>query len=99
MSSTKHSVSFFQDQLGAAVSFTDDLNGAGPTKILAAPPINDDDLFDPARFRQAQGFQEADVPTLVLTVPVRKPSSQIFIRTHPDRAFQFEAPLLLVSED
>ena len=43
--------------------------------------------FDPAALRLDQNFADsAGVQKLIVTVPVRKPHKQDFIRVHPDPA-------------
>ena len=51
--------------------------------------------FDPSRLRLSQNFAEsAGVKKALLTVPVRKPGRQDFVRVHPDAAYRLETALL-----
>jgi len=53
-------------------------------------------LFDPAALRLDQNFADsAGVQKLIVTVPVRKPHKQDFIRVHPDPAYRL-TPLAIV---
>jgi hypothetical protein len=56
--------------------------------------------FDPARLRLTQNFSEiAGVKKVLTTVPVRKPTRQDFIRTHPDDSYWLETAVLEWKED
>jgi hypothetical protein len=49
-------------------------------------PANGEDVFDPARLRLSQNFADAvGVKKALLTVPVRKPNRQEFVRVHPGK--------------
>lgn len=59
-----------------------------------------DDPFDLARLRLSQDFESTlGIKKALLTVPVRKPNRQEFIRVHPDKAYRFDTALLEVKED
>lgn len=56
--------------------------------------------FDPARLRLSQDFGAAvGVKKALLTVPVRKPSKEWFIQTHPDEAYRIQTAVLELRED
>jgi hypothetical protein len=58
------------------------------------------DPFDPSRLRLFQDFSAAaGVQKLLTTVPVRKPSREWFVRTHPDMAYRLETAVLELKED
>ena len=58
------------------------------------------DQFDPARFRLTQDFGAAlGVKKMLLTVPVRKPSKEWFVQTHPDEAYRMSTAVLELKED
>lgn len=59
-----------------------------------------DSPFDPSKLRLSQNFVETvGVKKALLTVPVRKPGRQDFIRVHPDRAFRLETAVLELKEE
>jgi hypothetical protein len=78
-------------------------NASDPPRPPAAPPAAeppDDDPFDPARLRLPQDFAAAvGVRKLLTTVPVRKPSKEWYVRTHPNPAYWFPAGILELKED
>ena len=56
--------------------------------------------FDPSQLRLSQNFGEAvGVKKVLLTVPVRKPGRQEFIRTQPDTTFRMEAAIIELKEE
>jgi hypothetical protein len=56
--------------------------------------------FDPARLRIGQRFGEGqDVRQVLVSVPVRKPQRQEFIRVHPDPAMSLPVALLELKAD
>jgi hypothetical protein len=56
--------------------------------------------FDLAGLRLSQNFHETlGVKKAVVTVPVRKPGRQDFIRVHPDPAFRLETAILNLKEE
>ena len=57
-------------------------------------------IFDPGRLRLSQNFAEsAGVKKALITVPVRKPGRQDFVRTHPDPLYRLETAVLELKED
>ena len=67
----------------------------GQAEEKKSPP----DPFDPSRLRLSQRFGEAeDVRRVIVSVPVRKPHRQEFVRTHPDLGMWFEAAILELKE-
>jgi hypothetical protein len=59
-----------------------------------------DDTFDPTRLRLSQDFQSmVDVRKVLVTVPVRKPDPQWFVRTHREEGWRLETAVLEVKED
>jgi hypothetical protein len=64
-------------------------------KVEAAP-----DPFDPARFRLSQhNLAAGSVKKQLTVIPVRKPSKEQFVRTHPDPAFRIETLVLELKDD
>ena len=58
------------------------------------------DLFDPARLRLSQDFADGlGVKKALITVPVRKPDRQWFIRVHPDPAYRMPVAMLELKDD
>ena len=58
------------------------------------------DLFDPARLRLSQDFAaNIGVKKALLTVPVRKPHRQEFVRVHPDESWRLETAVLELKDD
>jgi hypothetical protein len=59
-----------------------------------------DDAFDPNRLRLSQDFQSmVDVRKALVTVPVRKPDRQWFVRTRPEEDWRLETAVLEVKEE
>jgi hypothetical protein len=73
-----------------------------PLQIVDGKPVEDSskpaeafDPFDPVNLRLGQDFAETiGVKKLLTKIPVGRPPSQTFIRTHPDPAYRFPAALL-----
>jgi hypothetical protein len=66
----------------------------------AVPGSASQDTFDLSRLRLSQHFaDQIGVKKVLLTVPVRKPDRQWFVRTHPDPAYRCEVAILEVKED
>ncbi len=64
------------------------------------PPQDPGDPFDPARLRLSQDFTSMiGVKKQLLTVPVRKPDRQTFVRTHPDPSYRLETAVIDLKED
>ena len=58
------------------------------------------DPFDLDNLRLRQDFAEtAGVKKLLMTVPVRKPSPQDFVRVHPDPAYRENFPCIELKDD
>jgi hypothetical protein len=58
------------------------------------------DPFDLAYLRLSQDFAAAvGVKKVLTTVPVRRPSPEWFVRTHPDPAYRLPTVLLELKED
>jgi hypothetical protein len=65
--------------------------------ITTATP---DDPFDPARLRLSQDFGESlGVKKQLITVPVRRPDRQWFVRTHPDEEYRLPVGVVELRED
>jgi hypothetical protein len=68
-------------------------SGANSAKQAADP-------FDLDSLRLSQDFASAvGVKTLLKTVPVKKPSKEWFVRTHPDPAYRLQTAVLELKED
>jgi hypothetical protein len=57
------------------------------------------DPFDPQFLRLEPSFEAMGAKKQLLSVPVRKPDKQVFIRCHPDPAYRMNCALIEVSED
>jgi hypothetical protein len=58
------------------------------------------DPFDPDSLRLSQGFTAmTDVKQVLLTVPVRKPSPQDFVRTRPEEEWQLTTAVIYQNEE
>ena len=58
------------------------------------------DPFDPANLRLDQSFTETvGVKKLRLTIPVRKPSPQDFVRLHPDPTYRENFPIIELKDE
>lgn len=68
--------------------------GAAPAKSLDA-----NDPFNFERLRLPQDFAETSVKKAIVSVLVRKPDRQVFVRVHPDPAWHFETGLLTLREE
>ena len=58
------------------------------------------DKFDPTNLRLSQDFASiAGVKKALITVPVRKPTRQEFVRVHPDEAYRLQTVVLELKEE
>ena len=56
--------------------------------------------FDPSRLRLSQNFSETvGVKKALITVPVRKPTRQEFVRVHPSEEYRLETAVLELKEE
>jgi hypothetical protein len=63
-------------------------------------PTTPPDPFDPENLRLSQSFVEtAGVKKLRLTIPVRKPSAQDFVRVHPDPLYRENFPMIELKDE
>lgn len=63
---------------------------------LTGPP----DPFDPSRLRLSQDFAaQIGVKKQLITVPVRKPDRQWFVRTHPHENYRLPVGVIELKED
>jgi hypothetical protein len=75
-----------------------DLNAVSANGATA-PAVAGPDPFDPESLRLPQDFSAAlRVKRALLTVPVRKPSREWFIRVHPDPAYRLHTAVLELKE-
>jgi hypothetical protein len=73
---------------------------AGPNAEINPKIAGGPDPFDLKALRLDQSFAEtAGVRKLLTTVPVRKPGSQDFVRTHPDLGFRDNFALIELRDD
>ena len=69
--------------------------GPGGSADDAAP-----DPFDPGRLRLSQDFAAGlGVKKALLTVPVRKPSKEWWVQTHPNESYRIQTAVLELKED
>ena len=58
------------------------------------------DPYDPSRLRLSQDFASSlGVKKALLTVPVRKPSKEWWVQTHPDESYRLQTAVLELKED
>jgi acetoin utilization deacetylase AcuC-like enzyme len=70
------------------------------TSINHNPQQNSEDPFDPSRLRLSQNFAETvGVKKALITVPVRKPGRQDFIRVHSDESYRLETAVLELKDE
>jgi hypothetical protein len=70
-------------------------NGTHPPDPIVAGP----DPFDPESLRLPPDLGAAlGVKKILLTVPVRKPAKEWFIRVHPDPAYQLSTAVIELKE-
>jgi hypothetical protein len=70
-------------------------NGSGKNKVDDV-----ESLFDPSRLRISQNFaDQVGVKKVLLTIPVRKPHRQEFIRVHPNPSYYLDTLVLELKED
>jgi hypothetical protein len=75
------------------------LDPSGSTETKQEPSV-EQDPFDPARLRLPQNFGEmVGVKKALLTVPVRKPNRQDFIRVHPSEDYRLETAVLELKDE
>jgi hypothetical protein len=73
-------------------------DGVGMGRTDPVKPQNDP--FDLESLRLSQDFASAvGVKPLIKTVPVKKPSKEWFVRTHPDPAYRLQTAVLELKED
>jgi hypothetical protein len=76
---------------------TSDVNLDATANVVS---IANSDPFDPANLRLSQAFtQTVGVKKLLLTIPVRKPSPQDFVRVHPSPDFRGDFPIIDLKDD
>lgn len=71
------------------------------TSMQPNPPQSDgENPFDPARLRLSQNFAETlGVKKALITVPVRRPNKQEFVRVHPSPDYRLETAVLELKEE
>lgn len=79
------------------------LNGTGvaePTETPAGATAAAGGVADLSRLRLSQNFAATiGVKKAVLTVPVRKPTRQEFVRVHPDHAYRMQIGLIELRDE
>ena len=73
----------------------------GNSPVVDSPPtVTAPDPFDPSRLRLSQNMTAAlGVKKHLTTLPVRKPSKEWFVRTHPDPTYRLETCVIELKED
>ena len=67
---------------------------------VSFPEPDSGNQFDPKRLRLSQNYADAiGVKRARLTIPVRKPHRQWFIRVHPDPEYMMDTLVLELEED
>jgi DNA-binding protein HU-beta len=56
--------------------------------------VEDVDPFDPAVLRVVSDFEAVAVKRVIVSVPVRKPKRQEFVRVHPDERYRLEVAVV-----
>jgi hypothetical protein len=70
------------------------------TSQQQSTPSAPSDIFDVARLRLSQNFADTvGVKKALLTVPVRKPDRQWFVRVHPDPAYRLDVAVLELKDE
>jgi hypothetical protein len=70
------------------------------TSQQQSTPSAPSDIFDVARLRLSQNFVDTvGVKKALLTVPVRKPDRQWFVRVHPDPAYRLDVAVLELKDE
>ena len=81
----------------------ENLNGKGPSKAKNDEKnnkANDDEIFDFENLRLTQNFSElAGVKKAIITIQVRKPNRQEFIRVRPGEDWRFQTAVLELKEE
>jgi hypothetical protein len=62
-------------------------------------PLRDGDPFDPAALRISPGFEAVAVKPVIVSVLVRKPKRQEFIRVHVDECYRLDTAVVEFQED
>ena len=63
-------------------------------------PKTPENPFDPSRLRLSQNFADSvGAKKALLTVPIRKPGRQDFVRVHPDQTYRLETAVLELKEE
>jgi hypothetical protein len=108
MASAQDGLQFGQDAADVQVGPNVQANGPaasngqndGPPSVGANAAKPEADPFDVHSLRLSQDFASAvGVKTLLKTVPVKKPSKEWFVRTHPDQAYRLQTAVLELKED
>lgn len=77
-----------------------DKNMKSETQTIASTNNEKAKLFDPSHLRLSQNFSETvGVKKALVTVPVRKPNRQDFIRVHPSSDYRLETAVLELKEE
>jgi hypothetical protein len=75
-------------------------NGASSVMEELTQRVTPSSSFDPSRLRLSQDFQETlGVKQALLSVPVRKPDKQWFIRTHRDETYRLPVAVIELKEE
>lgn len=76
------------------------LTGAGKGSQEQTQAANTPDPFDPASLRLSQDFASTlGVKKHILTIPIRKPAKEWWVRVHPDPDYQTVTTILELKED
>lgn len=74
--------------------------GTVPPPPQDSPPAGSPDPFDPAALRLSQDFgANLGIKKALLTVPVRKPGNEWWVRVHPAAEYQLQTAVLDLKED
>ena len=77
----------------------DVLNFGPPPSTWTPPQEEGPDPFDPESLRLSQDFSASlGVKKALLTVPVRKPSREWFVRAHPDPRYRLQTAVIALKE-
>jgi hypothetical protein len=67
---------------------------------VSSPNTGDDDFFNPEKLKLSQDFAaELGVKKALISVPVRRPDKQAFIRVHPDAGFRLDTAVIELKEE
>ena len=75
-------------------------DSVGEVQAMPPPTAAPPDPFDPESLRLSQDFAAGlGVKKTILTIPVRKPSKEAWVRVHPDEGYRFQTAVVELKDD